>query len=87
MWPVGHRCPWPGCAVVVAADLWGCKAHWYEIPRALRQKLWAAYQSGQGVATASDDYRAASAAIDAWIAKQTGTAPKPAPKPQGDLPL
>lgn len=67
-WPSAHRCPWPGCPAQVGPDLWGCKAHWFRVPRELRMRLWRAYTRGQSVATASQEYLDAAAAINAWIA-------------------
>lgn len=91
-----HNCPWPFCSARVDADLWGCKQHWYRVPPNLRRALWEAYRPGQSVATASDEYRAAAAAIDTWVrlyfqthgllpvANDKGGRPR---KPQGTLPL
>lgn len=93
-----HKCPWPLCTMRVDADLWGCKRHWYLIPPALRRALWEAYRPGQSVATQSDEYRAAAAAIDSWAKlyfqsvapeitePKIGRPPKQ-PRPQKDLPL
>lgn len=89
-----HKCPWPFCAHMVDADLWGCRTHWFNIPPLLRQALWRAYRPGQTARTASDDYRAAAASIDTWIALYLQTKSQPgAPahskprKHQRDLPL
>ena len=42
-----HRCHWPGCDKPVPPAAWGCRAHWYALPRALRTKIWQAYRIGQ----------------------------------------
>lgn len=42
-----HICHWPGCNKQVAPALWGCREHWYMLPRHLRMKVWAAYKIGQ----------------------------------------
>lgn len=44
-----RRCSWPGCTKVVPAKLWGCKPHWYRLPKAIRDMLWATYRPGQEV--------------------------------------
>ena len=43
----GHHCHWPGCTKDVPPAMWGCKAHWFKLPKALRDKVWAAYVPGQ----------------------------------------
>lgn len=45
----GHLCHWPGCPVEVAPKLWGCKDHWFRLPRAIRTRIWATYRPGQEV--------------------------------------
>lgn len=66
--PNTHRCPWPSCGEFVGAHLWGCKAHWHRLPRVLRNRIYNAYRTGQSMATASDEYRAATDLADRWIA-------------------
>lgn len=53
----GHPCKIPGCPAVVAADRLMCRPHWYQVPRALRDSVWATWRSGAGVLSA--DYREA----------------------------
>jgi hypothetical protein len=36
-----HRRHWPGCTKQVPPAMWGCKGHWYKLPQALRNKIWA----------------------------------------------
>ena len=43
----GHACHWPGCDKRVPPAAWGCRPHWYKLPLALRNKIWAAYRTGQ----------------------------------------
>lgn len=57
-----HDCPWPGCTERVPRHLWGCKAHWFALPRALRDRCSGAWRAG--------DVRAhveALEAIDEWL--------------------
>ncbi|WP_337175400.1 hypothetical protein [Paludisphaera sp.] len=42
-----RRCCWPGCGAVVPASMWGCKAHWFRLPKSIRDRIWAAYRRGQ----------------------------------------
>jgi len=62
-----HRCPWPGCIDMVPAHLWGCRDHWYRLPRGIRRKIFSAYRLGQTVATASSAYLDALADADRWM--------------------
>lgn len=42
-----HTCHWPGCQVAVPPRLWGCRAHWFALPRRLRAAIWRTYRPGQ----------------------------------------
>lgn len=42
-----HTCHWPGCPKQCAPAAWGCRPHWFTLPVALRNKVWAAYRPGQ----------------------------------------
>ncbi len=66
-----HRCPWPGCAVHVPTNLWGCKPHWLSLPLELRARIWHAYRRRQGEPGGppiSDEYLAALAEARTWMA-------------------
>lgn len=64
-----HHCHWPGCDKQVPPAMWGCKAHWFRLPRALRNKIWATYQPGQETdMTPSESYLAAAREVQEWIA-------------------
>lgn len=39
-----HHCHWPGCGKQVPPAMWGCCAHRMKLPKALRDKVWAAYR-------------------------------------------
>lgn len=64
-----HACPWPGCAQRVPRYLWGCRAHWYQLPRHLRDECLDAWRSGSMA-----DHGAALDAIDQWLEPSS---PKP----------
>jgi hypothetical protein len=42
-----HECHWPGCEKQVPPAMWGCKKHWFMLPKHLRDKVWKAYRPGQ----------------------------------------
>ncbi len=44
-----HTCHWPGCTLAVKPRLWGCRAHWYQLPIEIRQEIWRTYRPGQEV--------------------------------------
>ena len=65
---MSHTCHWPGCSVAVPPKLWGCKEHWFKLPRSLRMKIWAYYRPGQEIdKRVSDEYLAAALEVRAWI--------------------
>ena len=75
-----HHCHWPGCTRQVPPALWGCKPHWYRLPKNLRHKIWRTYSIGQEIdGSPSADYIAAARQVQDWIARQ------PADPQQGDL--
>ena len=44
---MSHTCHWPGCEEEVPPSLWGCRHHWFLLPRKLRQRIWRTYRPGQ----------------------------------------
>lgn len=67
-----HTCHWPGCNKQVPPAMWGCKQHWFTLPKNLRDRIWVAYQPGQEITmTPSDDYLSVAADVQAWIASRT----------------
>lgn len=63
-----HACHWPGCARVVPPRMWGCRDHWFALPKALRDRIWATYVPGQEITkTPSADYLAAAQDVQDWI--------------------
>ncbi len=48
--------------------MWGCVPHWFVLPKALRDELWASYRPGQEVGKRpTPEYMAAARAIQDWI--------------------
>jgi hypothetical protein len=41
----GHRCPAPDCDVQVPPGQYACRAHWYSLPRPLRDAIWDGYRT------------------------------------------
>lgn len=63
-----HHCHWPGCAKQVPPAMWGCRAHWYLLPRAFRDRIWKAYVPGQEITkTPSMEYVKVAAEVQLWI--------------------
>jgi hypothetical protein len=66
----GRGCHWPGCAAQVPPAMWGCKSHWFALPKALRDKVWRAYRPGQeNDMRPSREYLDVADEVQAWIAK------------------
>lgn len=64
-----HHCHWPGCQAQVPPAMWGCRPHWYKLPKPIRDAIWRAYQVGQETTmTPSESYIAAAKAAQDWIA-------------------
>lgn len=63
-----HTCHWPGCERQVPPAMWGCREHWFRLPRVLRDKLWQAYDAGQeDRMDPSDEYMEVAEEIQQWI--------------------
>lgn len=69
---IKHTCHWPGCQTEVLPRMWGCRHHWFSLPRRLRDRIWATYVPGQEVTkTPSAEYLEAAAAVERWINGRT----------------
>lgn len=74
----GHHCHWPGCGKAVPPAMWGCKQHWFQLPLALRNRIWATYRPGQEVSkTPSTAYLAVADEVQKWIATHNAQADAP----------
>ncbi|MFZ3008552.1 MAG: hypothetical protein WA047_20505 [Phenylobacterium sp.] len=66
-----HTCHWTGCAEQVPPAMWGCKRHWFRLPKAIRDKIWKAYRPGQERdQRPSRVYLEAAREAEAWIAAE-----------------
>jgi hypothetical protein len=77
-----HACHWPGCTAQVPPAMWGCKPHWYSLPKRLRDGIWASYRHGQeSSGRVSREYVEAAKAVQDWItafqASQRGQGHRP----------
>ena len=73
---MAHRCHWPTCNVSVPPKMWGCRAHWFTLPKPIRDEIWRTYRPGQEITKdPSDAYMvAAQAAQDFAIQRNQRTA-------------
>ena len=68
-----HVCHWPGCGRQVPPAMWGCRAHWFRLPKQLRVRIWIAYRPGQeNTLDPSAAYRAAARDAQMWIREHGG---------------
>lgn len=74
-----HHCHWPGCGEQVPPAVWGCRRHWFMLPKSLRDEIWAAYRPGQEVNwTPSRAYLGVADRVQRWIEENHGRERVPA---------
>lgn len=63
-----HECPAPECGRRVSSGRLACTGHWYQLPKHMRDEIWAAWRArGVGYGPALDRHRVAiAAAMDFW---------------------
>ena len=62
-----HTCHFPTCTKEVPPKLWGCKEHWFKLPKHLRTRIWATYREGQEITkTPSATYLLAAKQVEQW---------------------
>ena len=48
--------------------MWGCRAHWFKLPKPLRDRIWATYDPGQEIdGSPTEAYLDAAEAVQEWI--------------------
>ncbi|MBO0820990.1 MAG: hypothetical protein J2P26_09095 [Nocardiopsaceae bacterium] len=47
--PGAPRCRIPGCPAPVSTRRLMCRPHWYQVPKHLRDQVWATWRSGAGI--------------------------------------
>lgn len=63
-----HLCHWPTRKRAVPPKMWGCKQHWFMLPKRLRDRIWATYVPGQEITkTPSAEYLEAAKEVQMWI--------------------
>lgn len=66
-----HHCHWPGCTTQVPPAMWGCRAHWFRLPKVLRDRIWATYAPGQEAnMSPSAEYLQVADDVQRWIREQ-----------------
>ena len=69
----GHHCHALRCKVEVPPELHMCRAHWFSVPKSLRDQLWATYGPGQEITKdPSSEYLEAAAACIRAAAEREG---------------
>jgi hypothetical protein len=73
-----HRCHWPGCDRVVPPAMWGCKPHWFRLPKFLRDAVWRWYVPGQELRKdPSTEYLDVAELVQHWCRKVGNAQPPP----------
>lgn len=71
-----HVCHWTGCSKQVPPAMWGCREHWFKLPKSLRDSIWKEYQPGQEKeGTPSARYLIVVALVEEWIAGRVRVLP------------
>ena len=55
-----HTCHATACNARVPPEMWGCKRHWFMVPKPIRDRIWASYRPGQ-----CDDWKPSRAYLEA----------------------
>lgn len=42
-----HACHWPNCSKQVPPAIFMCRAHWFSLPKDIRDRIWMTYVPGQ----------------------------------------
>jgi hypothetical protein len=67
-----HTCHWPQCEQQVPPAMWGCRTHWYRLPKNVRDAIWQSYEPGQEQRMdPSEAYVVAARAAEDWIKANT----------------
>ena len=67
---VKHLCHWPTCAKEVPPKMWGCRRHWFRLPKRIRDRIWETYRPGQEIdKQPSEDYLVAADEAQQWAAQ------------------
>lgn len=73
---MSHRCHATGCKTPVPPAMFMCKPHWFRVPKAMRDRIWATYRAGQcDDMNPSDAYCEAAKAAVIAVAQKEGREP------------
>lgn len=73
---MAHHCHATGCSVKVPPEMFMCKRHWFSLPKAMRDRIWATYRPGQcDDWKISHEYANAARAAVRFIATKEGKEP------------
>ncbi len=68
---MAHTCHATGCERLVPPKMFMCRQHWFSLPKALRDAVWATYRPGQEVdKRPSAEYLAAAKTAIAFLEAQ-----------------
>jgi len=73
---MSHHCHATGCTVRTPPAIFCCRKHWFSLPKAMRDRIWATYRPGQ-----CDDweirheYAEAARAAVRYLAEKDGVEP------------
>lgn len=77
-----HTCHWPDCDRQVPPAMWGCKQHWFKLPKRLRDAIWDEYVPGQEQRMdPSEGYLTVAQEVQDWI---RANLPPPVPLPESE---
>jgi hypothetical protein len=68
-------CRWPGCTTAIISSMWGCKPHWFALPKDIRDRIWDAYLHGS-----VEDLKTSYDAAQTWIAEHNARPADEAPR-------
>ena len=68
-----HLCHAPGCKTAVPPKMFACRPHWFALPKAMRDAIWATYRDGQEVTKdPSPEYLEAARAAVEYLRSKAG---------------
>lgn len=73
---MAHHCHATGCSEEVPPEMWGCRRHWFMVPKPIRDRIWRFYRIGQcDDMNPSDNYCLAAKDAVIAVAKKEGKIP------------
>ena len=77
---MAHTCHATGCNTEVPPTMFACKRHWFMVPKAIRDRIWATYREGQ-----CDDWKPSREYLEAAKAAVISVARREGIKPDTSL--